>query len=92
MVAKAPTPISIGYRPEVDVNGKLDASDTSYYHYLIRTLRWIVDLGHIDITREVSMMYSHLALPREGHLKEVFHVFAYLENHMKSELAFDKNF
>ena len=88
MVAKAPTPLSSGYRPEVDVTGELDASDASYYHYLIRIIRWIVELGRIDITCEVSMMSSHLALTREGHLKEVFYVFAYLKNHMNSELVF----
>ena len=35
------------------------------------------------------MMSLHLALPCEGYLKEVFHVFEYLKNHMNSELVFD---
>ena len=35
------------------------------------------------------MMSSHLALPREGHLKEVLHIFAYLKNHTNSEMVFD---
>ena len=30
-----------------------------------------------------------MVLPREGHLNEVFHVFAYLKNHMNSELVFN---
>ena len=77
-----------GYRPEVGVTGELDASDSSYYHYLIGILRWIVELGRIDITYEVSMMSSHMALPLEGNLKEVFHMFAYLKKYMKSELLF----
>ena len=38
---------------------------------------------------EVSMMSSHLALPRVGHLKEVFHMFAYLKAHSNTELVFD---
>ena len=35
------------------------------------------------------MMLSHLALPREGHLKEVLHIFAYLKKHHNSEMVFD---
>ncbi len=38
---------------------------------------------------EVSMMSSHLVLPRVGHLKEVFHMFAYLKAHSNTELVFD---
>ena len=89
LVAKTPTPISSGYQPEVDVTGDLDTEDASYYHSLIGILQFIVELGRIDITCEVSMMNSHLALPREGHLKEIFNVFAYLKKHMNLELLFD---
>ena len=35
------------------------------------------------------MMSSHLALPREEHLEEVFHVFAYLKKHINSEIVCD---
>lgn len=35
------------------------------------------------------MMSSHLALPREGHLKEVYHIFAYLKAHPNAEMVFD---
>ncbi len=38
---------------------------------------------------EVSMMSSHLVMPRVGHLKEVFHMFAYLKAHHNTEMAFD---
>ncbi len=52
-------------------------------------LQWIVELGQIDIDCEVSMMSSHMALPREGHLKELFHIFAYLKAHANAEMVFD---
>ena len=58
----------------------MDATEASYYHSLIRVLCWIAELGQVDICVEVSMMSSHLALPRVGHLKEVLHIFAYLKN------------
>ena len=35
------------------------------------------------------MMSSHLALPREGHLEAVFHIFAYLKKNHNSEMVFD---
>ncbi len=35
------------------------------------------------------MMSSHMALPREGHLKELFHFFAYLKAHAHAEMVFD---
>jgi len=86
---KAPTPLSSGYRPELDVSPELGDADASYYHSLIGMLRWLVELGRADINTEVSMMSSHLALPREGHLKEVLHIFAHLKKHHNAEMVFD---
>jgi hypothetical protein len=75
----APNPPSTDYRPELDVTPELGEAEASYYHSLIGVLRWKVKLGRFDIDVEVSMMSSHLALPREGHLKELYHIFAYLK-------------
>ena len=49
----------------------------------------MVKLGRVDITTEVSMLSSCLALPREGHLKQVFRMFAYLEKQHNSKMVFD---
>ena len=87
--AKAETPIQTSYRPEIDVTPELSPLDASYYQSLIGILRWIVELGRIDICLETSMMSSHLALPREGHLKQVFHIFAYLRKYHNTEMVFD---
>ena len=35
------------------------------------------------------MLSSHLAMPREGHMQELLHVFAYLKKHMNTEMVFD---
>ena len=85
---KAPTPLSSGYRPEIDVSPELGGEEASYFHSLIGVLRWIVELGQADMDVEVSMMSSHLALSRVGHLKEVFHMFAYLKAHHNTEMVF----
>jgi hypothetical protein len=34
-------------------------------------------------------MSLHLALPREGHLKEIYHIFGYLKAHLNTEMVFD---
>jgi hypothetical protein len=86
---KAETPLSTTYRPELDVSEELNATDSSYYQSLIGILRWIVELGRVDICLETSIMSSHLALPREGHLEQVLHIFAYLKSHHNAELVFD---
>jgi hypothetical protein len=49
----------------------------------------MVELGRVDICCEVSMMSSHLALPRSGHLQQLFHLFSYLDKHHNAELVFD---
>ena len=89
---RAKTPLSSNYRPELDVSSTLNAKDAAQYQSLIGVLRWIVELGRIDICCEVSMMSSHLAMPREGHLDQVYHIFAYLHDHHNAELVFDPTY
>jgi len=57
--------------------------------YLIGVLRWIIELGRIDIHVHVAMLSSFLASPREGHLQEALHIFAYLKRYKKSTMVFD---
>jgi hypothetical protein len=88
-VAKAPTPLSNGYCPEINMSPELEITEASYFHSLIGIFCWMVELGWADICIEVSMMSSHLALPRKGHLKEVLHIFAYLKKHHNLEMVFN---
>ena len=86
---KATTPIKADYRPEIDISPELNARDAAHYQSLIGILRWIVELGRMDICVEASMMASCMALPRQGHLEQVYHIFAYLKYHHNAELVFD---
>eukprot|EP00957_Ditylum_brightwellii_P043952 3335074-Ditylum_brightwellii.AAC.1 len=70
MSAKAEIPTRVSYRPELDITPALSPIDSTYFQSLIGMLRWIVELGQIDICLEVYMMSSHLAMPREGHMAE----------------------
>ena len=86
---KAKTPLSADYKPELDTTPELDPEDAAYFQSLIGILRWMVELGRVDICLEVSAMSSHLALPREGHLEQLYHIFAYLKMNHNSEMVFD---
>ena len=81
--------MKINYPPEVDITEELGEDESSYYQSLIGVLSWIVKLGQVDIFCEVSMLSSHLALPRRGHLAQVLHMFAYLKSHWNSEMVYD---
>ena len=83
------TPLSTGYRPELDATVELDAKRANYYQGLIGVLRWIVELGRIDIIVPVSMLSRYLMNPRQGHLEQALHVFAYLKNYDRSRMVFD---
>jgi hypothetical protein len=37
----------------------------------------------------VSMLSHYAVSPREGHLQQVFHIFAYLKHHKQSKMVFD---
>jgi hypothetical protein len=89
---KVTAPLTTSYRPELDASDELTPSDAAYFQSLIGILRWAVELGRIDITCEVSMLSSHLALPREGHLQQVYHIFAYLKCHHNSRIVFDPSY
>jgi hypothetical protein len=85
----AKTPFPSNYRPELDVSDELDADLCSRYSQLIGVLRWMIEIGRIDIYYEVSVLSQYLASPRVGHLETVYHLFAYLHKHDKSSIVFD---
>ena len=51
-----------------------------------------VEPGRVDITTEISMLLSHLALPQEEHLSELLHIFAYLKKRSNSRMVFDPSY
>ena len=86
------TPLPTSYHPELDVSPELMDEEATYYTSLIGILRWIIELGRIDITGEVSKMSSHVCLPREGHLDKLFYMFAYLKHKHNGSLVFDPTY
>jgi hypothetical protein len=89
---KVTAPIGDKYRAELDATPELDSERLTYFQGLIGILRWIVELGRIHIMVAVSMLSSHLMAPREGHLEQCFHIFAYLDAHENSTIVFDDSY
>jgi hypothetical protein len=87
--SKCYSPLPDKYRPELDTSAELKADGVLYYQELIGVLRLAVELGRVDILLETSLMSSHLALPRVGHLDRLYQMFGYLKQHPKRKLAFD---
>jgi Reverse transcriptase (RNA-dependent DNA polymerase) len=89
---KVRSPFTSDYRPELDGSEELNTDMSSRYQSDIGILRWIVEIGRIDIITEVSLLASHLALPRMGHLMQVWHIYAFLKNRHNGCIIFDPTY
>jgi hypothetical protein len=89
LTGKPVTPMTPGYRPELDISPLLETDQASYYMSLIGILGWAVELGRIDIDIDVALLSSFMAHPRVGHMNEVLHIFSYLKHHENSKIVFD---
>ncbi len=82
-------PFPVDYDPSTDLSDLLDPDCSSLYQHLIGVMRWMVELGRIDIVTEVSMLSSYLACLHEGHFENALHVIGYLQLKHDSRLIFD---
>ena len=85
-------PLQTNYHPELDSTPELNEKESKYFQSLIGILRWIVELGRIDINFETSIMSSHVMLPRVGHMMQVINIFRYLKHHSNARLVFDPTY
>ena len=77
--SRVTNPFPTDYDLDLDTTNELNEEQATYFQSQIGILHWIVELGRIDIATEVSLLASHVALPRRGHLQTVFHIYAYLK-------------
>jgi hypothetical protein len=89
---KVTTPIADKYCAELDATPELDSESTMYFQGLIGVLRWIVELGQLDVMVAVAMLSSNLMAPRQGHLEQCLHIFAYLDIHENLTIVFDSSY
>ena len=82
----------MGYDVETDVSPELGPKLASCYQSWIGVLRWIVELGHVDVITEASLLASQLALPKEFHLEALLHLFAHLGDKHNARLVLDPTY
>ena len=88
----APNPFVGGYRPETDMTDPLDPDRVSYYKTMIGVMKWMVEIGRIEIATECSILSSHLAYPRKGHFECALHMMSYLKWKHNSRLFFEPTY
>ena len=50
---------------------------------------WETELGRTDILHEVSILSKYQAAPREGHMGDILHIFAFLDGKPRLTLYMD---
>ena len=86
---KCYTPLPTDYQPELETTPELKSDGIQTYQELDGVLRWAVELGRVDILLEIALMSTYLAMPREGHLHQIYRMFGYVKLYPKRKLAFD---
>ena len=66
LTRNAPNPFPMDYEPSMDTSALLEPEQASYYQTITGVMRWMVEIGRIDTTTEVSQLSSFLAMPRRG--------------------------
>ena len=77
------------YRPELDVTEFCTEPLHQFYQQVIGIQRWMIEIGRIDISTEVSLLSRYLSQPRNGHLHQALHMVSYLKNNECMELCYD---
>ena len=77
------------YKPELDTTRLCSTEEHQLYYQAIGILRWMIEIGRIDITVEVSLLSRYLAQPRIGHLIQVLHIFSFLKSNECMDLCYD---
>ena len=75
--------------PELDGTPELGPDDHRFFQEMIGMLIWATELGQVDVLHEVSLLYQYQASPRQGHIEQVLHIFAFLYKHPKLPLYMD---
>ena len=78
--------------PELDTSPELDPDTASYYLTVISILKSMIKLVRMDIITKVSLVLSHVVLPRVGHLETAIHVMAHDGEKYNSRLVYEPSY
>jgi len=86
---KVQQPLPSNYYPELDITPLFNDEETNQFQSFISILRWIVELGCLDIYVHMVMLSLYLMNPRVGHTEALYYIFGYLKSHDRSTMVFD---
>ena len=66
--------------------------EASYFQTIIGVMRWMVELGRIDIAVKLLQLSSFLVMPRKGHLVNALRVMSYFNIKHNSRLVLDPSY
>ena len=79
----------MSYDPELDTSQELDPDAASNYLTIIGILRWMIELGRINVITKVSLLLFCRAVPGEGHLEAAILIIAHVGQRYNSRLVCD---
>jgi len=85
-------PLPSNYHPELDITPLLTDDEVNLYQSYVSILRWIVELGRLDIYVHVAFMSAYLSNPRVGNMEAILYIFGYLKAHDRSTMVFDPGY
>jgi hypothetical protein len=77
-------PMPTAYLPELDITPLLSDEEIHFYQSQISILRWMIELGWLDIYVNIALLSSYLTAPRKGHLEAVYCIYGYLKSRTHS--------
>jgi hypothetical protein len=85
---KFSSPLEKGDHPELDTSPFLLAIEIQQYQSLVSALQWAALIVRIDITTAVMTMSSVHAMPCQGHMDCIHHIYGYLHNMNQAAIHF----
>ena len=77
------------YLTELDNTEESELDNIQFFQELIGILRWDTEIGIVDVLLETSLPSQYQASPREGHMVQALHIFAYFKKKPKLTLYYD---
>jgi hypothetical protein len=84
--------LSEGYHPEIDDTPLCTEEDSARYRSIIGCCIWIIVLGRFDIAYATFTMSRFNMSSREGHLRAIKRILAYLKTFPKGRLLIDTTY
>ena len=83
---------SQSYKPELDITELCNEEQVQFFQSPVGIMKWLCEIGRIDVLTETSLLLMYLPCPRVGHLHQALHVFRYIKDHKRSKVVFDPSY